>query len=471
MRTTTVSQFRERAKKAIEDERLQGALDKGTGGKRLGLKETLAEIPDAEGLRDQFMQIRSATLAQLADHLETFERNATASGAQVHWARDGVEACEIVIEIARQHEVTLTTKSKSMVSEEISLNKALAEAGIEPVETDLGEWIIQLADEPPFHIVGPAIHKTRHQVAELLSKEAGRELDPDNIKLLTAEARRMLRERFLVAGMGMSGGNIAVAETGSIVLVMNEGNGRMVTSAPPVHVAVVGIEKVTPTWDAAAVWLSLLGRSASGQPLSMYTNIVTGPARAEDPDGPEEVHIVLLDNGRSELVGTKYEEVLQCIRCGACLNFCPVYQEAGGHAYGSPYCGPIGNVLTPLLFGLEDYEALPNACALCDACRTYCPSRIDLPRMLLELRTELVDEAVIPWHERKAEEAMAFVFKHERLMRFATGAARLGQWPFVSDGFLKIPEWLSPTGKRKLPGLAKRSFHKIWQSGDLEDKR
>ena len=233
--TTNVTQFRKRAKAAIEDERLQGALDYATRGKREKRLAALAELPNAEGLRDHFKEIRTATIAQLAKHLETFEHNATEAGAKVHWARDGAEACEIVVNIGRQYGVTLATKSKSMLSEEIRLNDALAEAGIEPVETDLGEWIIQLAGEAPFHIVGPAIHKTRYQIAELLGKEAGRELDPENIELLTAEARRMLREKFLVAGMGISGGNIIVAETGSVVLVTNEGNGRMVTSASPVQ--------------------------------------------------------------------------------------------------------------------------------------------------------------------------------------------------------------------------------------------
>jgi len=468
---TSVSQFRQRARTAIEDTRLQGALDKATDNLRKARVSALAELPNAEALRDHFKAIRSATLAQLAHHLETFERNAVAAGAQVHWARDGVEACEIVVGIAHKRGVTLATKSKSMATEEIHLNAALTAAGVEPVETDLGEWIIQLAQETPSHIVAPAIHKTRHEIAALLSQKSGRQLDPDNIAALTAEARRILREKFLTAGMGISGGNIAVAETGSVVLVTNEGNGRMVTSAPPVHVAVVGIEKITPTWDEAAVWLSLLARSTSGQPLSIYTSIITGPPRSEDPDGPKEVHIVLLDSGRSQLVGTKYEEILQCIRCGSCLNKCPVYREAGGHAYGSVYCGPIGAALTPLLFGLEDYEGLPNACALCDACRTVCPARIDLPRMVLELRSELVAESMLPWRERKAEEAVAFIFKHEKLMRFMTGAARLAQWPIVRDGVLNIPQRFSPTLKRKLPGLAKRSFHKMWRSGELEDKK
>ena len=469
--TTTFSQFRQRAKIAIEDIRLQGALDTATGNFQMARERAMAELPDAERLRDHFKAIRSATLGQLAHQLETFERNAQAAGATVHWARDAAEACEVVISIARRHGVSMATKSKSMATEEIHLNEALAQAGVEAVETDLGEFLIQLAAETPSHIIAPAIHKTRGQIAELLSQQAGRPLDPDDLSTLTAEARQMLRERFLVAGMGISGGNIIVAETGSVVLVTNEGNGRLVTSVPPVHVAVIGIEKIAPTWDDAAVWLSLLARSAAGQPLSIYTSILTGPARADDPDGPKEVHIVLLDNGRSQLVGTKYEEVLQCIRCGACLNVCPVYREAGGHAYGSPYCGPIGAVVTPLLFGLEDYEALPHASSLCGACKDVCPVRIDLPRMLLELRADEVTEGVLPWRERRVEAGAAKVLGHQKLMQFLTAAARLAQRPFVRDGTLHLPSRLNPVLERQLPALAKRPFREIWKSGELEDKR
>ena len=344
---TDFKAFRQGAFIAIEDIRLQGALEGATSKFRTHRAHALEEMPHANELRDHFKKVRQATLAQLGKHLQTFEKNAIAAGAQVHWAKDAAEAQQIVIDLAQKRGVELVTKSKSMATEEIHLNQALSGANINPVETDLGEWIIQLAEEPPSHIVGPALHKTKEQVAELLSVEAGKHLPADDIPLLTEEARIMLRQKFLDAGMGISGGNIMVAETGSVVLVTNEGNARLVTSAPPVHVAIVGIEKVAPDWDAASVWLSLLARSATGQPLSIYTTVISGPAQNEDPDGPEEVHIVLLDNGRSQLVGTKYEEILQCIRCGACLNICPVYREAGGHAYGSPYSGPIGAIISP----------------------------------------------------------------------------------------------------------------------------
>jgi len=458
----TFKQFRSGAARATTDSQLQGAIDRATERFRTHRVDALAELPDADALRDQLKAIRSATLARLADHLETFERQAQAAGAHVYWAQDGEEAVQIVIDIARQHNARLAVKSKSMATEEIHLNHALSAAGITPVETDLGEWIIQLAGEPPSHIIGPALHKTRAQVAELFSREVGRPLPPDDIPMLTAEARRLLREKFLAADIGISGANLGVAETGSVVLVTNEGNGRLVTSAPAVHIAVMGIEKIAPTWDDAAVWLSLLARSATGQPLSIYTSAITGPARPDDPDGPREVHIILLDNGRSQQLGTSFEEVLQCIRCGACLNVCPVYQEAGGHSYGNPYSGPIGAVVAPLLFGLESHEALPHASSLCGACLEACPVRIDLPRMLLELRGDEVSERIIPWPERFAEQSAAFVMGHVRLYRFLTGLARFFQRPLARHSSIRIPRRLNPAGERELPALAQRSFRAMW---------
>jgi L-lactate dehydrogenase complex protein LldF len=467
---SSMGQFRQRATIAIDDVRLQGALEGATGRFRTSREVALAELPDADPLRDHLKSIREATLAGLADHLETFERNATAAGSKVHWARDASEACQIVATIAQEHGVELVTKTKSMATEEIRLNQALKESGISVVETDLGEWIIQLADEPPFHIIAPAIHKTRSQVAELFTEEAGQPLPPDDIPRLTAEARRLLRAKFLASGMGISGANIGVAETGSIVLVTNEGNAEMVTSLPPVHVVVMGIEKIAPKWDDAATWLALLARSATGQPLSVYTTFITGPAQSRDADGPQEVHIVLVDNKRSDYIGTTYEEALQCIRCGACLNVCPVYREAGGHAYGSPYSGPIGAVVSPLLFGLENYEALPQASSLCGACLDVCPVRIDLPRMLLALRADEVEGEILPWHERLAEEAAAAVLAHGWLMRLTTAALRLVQRPFVRQDHLQVPDRFNPLGERQLPRLANKSFHQMWADGEFDDQ-
>lgn len=463
-------EFRQQAFVAINDIRLQDALEGATGTFANARRSALAELPEAEGLRDHFKAARSATLGRLAEHLETFEANATAAGAQVHWARDAAEAQAIVLDIAQQHGVSLVTKSKSMTTEEIHLNEALAAAGIQPVETDLGEYLIQLAGQMPSHIIAPAIHLTREQAAALLSRDAGTPLPADDVDRLTAEARKLLREKFLSAGMGISGGNIGVAETGSVVLVTNEGNGRLVTTASPIHVAVLGIEKIAPTWDDAASWLSLLARSATGQPLSIYTSVITGPARADDPDGPREVHIILLDNNRSRYIGTEYEEALQCIRCGACLNACPVYREAGGHAYGSPYSGPIGAVVSPLLFGLEKYEGLPQASSLCGACRDVCPVRIDIPRMLLALRHDTVEQKLLPWPERTAERLVASIFAGERSTRLAAATGRLFQRPLVKDGRLQLPDSLNPTQGRALPSLAPKSFREMWAKGEIEEE-
>jgi L-lactate dehydrogenase complex protein LldF len=459
----TTPRFRHSATIAIENIRLQGALEGATARFRSHREEALADYPQVDALRDHFKKIRSSTLAQLGRHLETFEQNATAAGATVHWASTPEEAGNIITQLAQERGVSLVTKSKSMTTEEIHLNERLQTAGITPVETDLGEWIIQLAEETPYHIIAPAIHKTRAQVAELLSHESGKPVAGDDIPTMTAVARRMLREKFLAAGMGVSGGNLGIAESGTIVLVTNEGNAEMVTNLPPIHVAIIGIEKIAPTWDDAAVWLSLLARSATGQPLSIYTTFITGTARSDDADGPQEMHIVLLDNRRSSLIGSRYEEALQCIRCGACLNVCPVYREAGGHAYSSPYSGPIGAVISPLLFGLEEYEALPQASSLCGACLDVCPARIDLPRMLLELRADEVEEKILPWPERFAESSAAFVLAHQRLMRFSTAFLRLGQRLFMRNGRLQLPRILNPLPQRTLPHLAKKPFREMWQ--------
>ena len=454
----TVAQFREGAAKTIQDEPLRAALRGATGHFVAGREAAFANFPDGEAVRDHLKAVRSATIANLGVYLEQFERNAQAAGTIVHWARDGAEATAIVAAIAREQGVELVAKSKSMATEEIQLNQSLIGDGVRVVETDLGEWIIQLAGEAPYHIIGPAIHKTKEQVVELFEEYNGEKLADTSIDALTAEARRVLREQFLAAGMGISGGNMGVAETGSLVLVMNEGNGRMVTTLPRVHVAIMGIEKIAPDWDAAAAWLSLLARSATGQPMSIYTNIVTGPRRPEDADGPDEVHIVLLDNGRSSLTNTTYDEVLECIRCGACLNVCPVYRESGGHAYNSPYSGPIGAVITPLLFGLEKYAALPHASTLCGACVDVCPARIDLPRMLLALRADQVESGLASPFEAFAERAGAMVTSSPHLFNMAGKMAGWGQ---------RIAPSSIPTWERNLPILPAKSFRDLWD--ELEE--
>ncbi len=456
-------EFREHASRAMANLRLQEALRSATARFRKGRVQGLADLPDAEALRDQLKAIRRATLSHLATHLETFERQATAAGAHVHWARDAEEAAGIVVEVARSCGARTVAKSKSMTTEEIRLNDALASAGIRAVETDLGEWIVQLAREHPSHIIAPAIHKTRADVASLLARFTNEVPNVDDISALTRIARQTLREVFLSADMGVTGVNLAVAETGSIVLVTNEGNGRMVTSLPRVHIAIMGIEKIVPTWEDAAVWLQLLARSATGQPLTVYTTILTGPARPEDADGPQELHIIILDNGRSRLLNTEYDEVLQCIRCGACLNVCPVYRKVGGHTYGSPYSGPIGAVVTPLLFGLENYPTLPHASTLCGACLEVCPARIDLPRMLLALRRDAARQGLLPRADRFLEHVAAWVMSRPRLYRLLLRGLRVAQRPFVKEDRLQLPGLSRITGGRALPPLAPRSFVELWE--------
>jgi len=455
--SATLRQFRRKADKAITDERLQNAIENAAERFVEGRITALSSVPDVGEMRDHFKEIRDATISDLATHLITFEKNAQEAGAKVHWARNGKEAVQIIADLAKRHGVELVVKSKSMATEEIQLNSALIQQGITPVETDLGEWIIQLAGEPPSHIIAPAIHKTKEQVADLFQEHSGEEI-PADISALTAEARRVLREKFLSAGMGISGANIGVAETGSAVIVTNEGNGRMVTSLPPIHVVVMGIEKVAPTWDEVAVWLSLLARSATGQPLSIYTNVITGPAHPEDVDGPDEVHIILLDNNRSRFLGTKYQEVLQCVRCGACLNICPVYRKAGGHAYGSPYSGPIGAVINPLLFGLEKYNGLPQASSLCGACLEVCPARIDLPRMLLALREDEVNRRILPWRDRVMERLAASVLLHPWLFDCLVRLV----------GKMRLTKVIQPFIKVKMPPLAGRSYRQLWRRGGGE---
>ena len=464
---TTTAQFRQNSVIALEDIQLQSALGQVANSFTGRRDVAFAAVPDAEALRDHFKTMRQNTIANLAEHLEMFERNAKAAGVNVHWANDGDSARKIILDLARSHAVKLVAKSKSMVTEEIHLNEALEAAGIDPIETDLGEYLIQLAGQPPSHIIAPAIHMTAAQAAELIGEQVGEEL-PVDANVLMREARALLRQQFLDAGMGITGGNILVAESGSLVLVMNEGNGRMVTTLPKLHVALVGLEKVAPTWDDAAAWLSVLARSATGQPMSIYTNIITGPKRPDDEDGPEEVHIILLDNGRSDIVGSKYEEVLQCIRCGACLNACPVYGTAGGHAYGSPYSGPIGAVITPLLHGLEAYSGLPQASSLCGACKEICPARIDLPRMLLELRHDEVKHNIAPKSEQQAERWAAWMLGRPARFRWATGVGRVGQRLFLRDGKLRPPQSFHPAPGRELPALAPKSFRQMWRDGEVD---
>jgi L-lactate dehydrogenase complex protein LldF len=462
--------FRQQAVDALNDTFLRQALTIATT-KFIDLRrEAFDAFPEGEALRDRARSIKEATLQRLDHYLEQLIDNIEARGGHVHYADTAADARRIVLDIARRTGARLAVKSKSMATEEIELNEALLHAGVTPVETDLGEYIIQLAHEKPSHIIAPAIHKTKGQVAELFARELGREVaaDPEE---LTRIARAELRDKFLAADLGITGANFAVADTGTVVLVTNEGNGRMVTSLPRVHVAIMGVEKVVPSMSDLVVFLAILAKSATGQKLSSYTTLVQGPRRPGELEGAEEFHLVLLDNGRVKQIGGTLREALSCLRCGACLNVCPVYRQIGGHAYGYTYPGPIGILLTAMLHGNGAVKDLAHASSLCGACLDACPVRIDIPRMLIELRSENVERAVAPRRERSVFGLFVRLLTRPWLYRLAVRLGRLSQRPFTSGGAIRrLPglfgEW---TRTRDLPPVASRTFTERW--AELERER
>lgn len=485
MNPLTSETFDRNAREALVDTQLRGALRNlaNTFGARR--KIAVTTVDDWEGLRERARAIKDETLAHLDKYLAAFADNAERAGAKIHWARDASEACGIVLRILREREATRIVKSKSMATEEIHLNHALEEAGLAPVETDLGEWIIQLAHETPSHIVVPAIHKSKKQIAELFVKKLG--IEPsDDVAVLTGAARRILRQSFAEADAGISGVNFGVAETGTFLILENEGNARLTTSLPKTHIAVMGIEKIIPRLTDLDVFLKLLPRSGTGQRLTSYQSLITGTKRSPGDEGPEEVHIVLMDNGRSRMLGHPVtRQSLACIRCGACLNACPVYQQIGGHAYGSVYPGPIGAVITPQLTGIKGSAQLPYASSLCGACREVCPVKIDIPELLLHLRAEIVEGTAggtadergpvkRKMLEHLAFRLYAFAWAHPTLYRLSARVGRLLQRPMVRDGHIgKVgaplarlaPPLAAWTAWRDAPPLAPRSFRDQWRDG------
>jgi L-lactate dehydrogenase complex protein LldF len=418
--------FRVVARGKLADPHVQAALDSSTArlmGNRL---RAWAELPELEDLRQRAYEARMRVIDDLEGHVARFRAAVEAQGGRTVLAPSGEEASAYVVEVCRRAGATLAAKSKSMLSEEIGLNAALQAAGVRAVETDLGEYLLQLAGEHPVHIVAPAIEKTKEDAAALLSRVEGGEVEPEIDAVLQA-ARRQLRETFLRAQVGITGANFAVCETGSIVLVTNEGNGRLVSALPRVHVALVGMERLVATLADLALLLRLLARSGTGQKLTTYTTLITGPRRPGEADGPEELHVVIVDNGRSRLVGTRYREMLACIRCGACLNVCPVYRKTGGAAYGPVYSGPMGAVLVPLLAGLDSAPDLPHASSLCAACTHACPVKIPLHQLLLELRRDLVERGVASPAERLAFLLWSLLWSSPAGYRLSTALARLGQ--------------------------------------------
>lgn len=449
------------AKVAINDPELQEAVSFGAGQgaqKRQAAMFAYGE-EHGEALRQQAATLKRRALQQLPELLEAAEASLQENGVEVLWALDATEANLHVQEIARRHDVQLVTKSKSMVTEEIGLNEALEEIGLSVVETDLGEFIVQLSGETPSHIVVPIVHKTKQTIRDTLVQQAG--MPPtDDTEEMARYARDYLRQQFLTADMGVSGGNFIIAETGTLCLVTNEGNARMVTSLPRVHVALVGIEKVIPAVEDFATLTQLLSRSATGQTLTVYTHMIHGPRRPDETDGPAHVYVIFVDNGRSRIYGTAYAEALACIRCGACLNACPVYRVTGGHAYGWVYPGPIGAIITPLLTGLENASPLPYASSLCGRCKEVCPVDIDLPRMLLDLRHDLVQQGQTAWIWNAGMNVWS---RSARSPRLFSVAGRAGALASRISGSPPLPGPLDGwTRYREFPRFARRNFHQLW---------
>jgi L-lactate dehydrogenase complex protein LldF len=466
--------FDEKVHKTLADANLQLAIYRATARLIDHRKHAVAAtaLPDYQELRTQANALKRHTIDHLDHYLEQFEANVTAHGGQVIYCHDATEVADFVLGLAKQRGAQLIVKSKSMTTEEIDLNERLEHHKLESVETDLGEYILQLAHQRPYHIVAPALHLTRYDVGDLFARTLGvaNETVPEK---QTVIARAVLRQKFLAADIGISGANFLVADSGAVVLVENEGNARLTTSAPKIHIAVAGIEKLIPRAQDLAVFLKLLGRSATGQALTVYTSFLSGPRRAGEIDGPEEFYVVLLDNGRTKLLADSGKrESLYCIRCGACLNHCPVYRKIGGHSFPWVYSGPIGAIITPQFMGIEHEPSLPFASSLCGACAEVCPVKIDIPKVLLDLRAEVKQAEERGgkgrW-ERLAFKIWAWVMCHPRIYEIAaTMAAGVapsenGKWLRSAPAVMNLPPvraWLS---QRDLPPAPAKSFRELWR--------
>jgi L-lactate dehydrogenase complex protein LldF len=457
--------FGERVEAALGDSHLRAAVVRATS--QLGARRLLAleSLDGADAWRDAARAAKLDAIQHLADNLERFEARLIANGAQVHWAETPGDANRIITEIAERTGTRCAVKSKSMVSEETHLNDALEARGVEVVETDLGEYIVQLRNDRPSHIIAPIVHLTRQDVGKVMQTRLQVPYTDDPAEL-AAIARRKLRADFLRADMGISGANFGVVDTGTICLVTNEGNGRMVTSMPRVHVALMGIEKLVPTMADLDKCLKVLARSATGQKITVYTTLVRGPRGSRDADGPEELHVVLLDNGRSRIRAGETAEILACIRCGACLNACPVYRTIGGHAYGDTYPGPVGAIVTPGLRGMSEWGQLPHASSLCGACRDVCPVRLDIPKMLLVLRDVGTRTNTVPPGPslRPALKLFAWAASRPRVYRVFARAARAALALRSRDGWIRRLPGLGAgwTRSRDLKAPRGKSFQDQW---------
>jgi len=461
-------EFKENARGALADAQLQKALGNVRAGfidKRL---KAIDALPEFDALRDSAREIKDHTLAHLDLYLEAYEKKVEEVGGKVHWAETAEDARQAILNICRSVNARTVTKGKSMITEEIGLNDFFEEQGIRPVETDLGEYIIQLRGERPSHIIAPAVHLNKEQVESDFRRvhdhlPVARDLsEPES---LLAEARRVLRSEYFAADVGITGANFLVAETGTSIIVTNEGNGDLTQTLPKVHIVVASIEKVVPTLDDVSQILRVLARSATGQDMSVYTTLSTGPRREGDPDGPEEYHVILLDNGRSSMLGTEFQDMLRCIRCGACMNHCPVYHSVGGHAYGWVYPGPMGAVLTPSLVGVDKSGHLPNASTFCGRCEEVCPMRIPLPRMMRHWREREFSRRLNPATQRYGLKGWAFFARHPKLYRLGASLAI----PVLSlmGGTKRRFSWLPFAGgwtrHREMPAPESRTFMQQWR--------
>jgi L-lactate dehydrogenase complex protein LldF len=463
----TSPQFKENAHEALQDAPLQKALNNLRTGFIERRALAAAELPEFEALRDSARDIKKHTLQHLDLYLEAYEKKVTEAGGHVHFCRTSEEANDAVLAICRAHGARTLTKGKSMISEEMGLNEVLIAAGITPVETDLGEYIIQLRGEIPSHIIAPAVHLNKEQV-EADFRRVHTHLPKDRVlteptQLLT-EARAVLRERFLAADIGITGANFLIAETGTSVIVTNEGNGDLTQTLPKVHIVLASLEKLVPTLEDVSQCLRVLARSATGQDMSVYTTFSTGPRRPQDVDGPEEYHVIILDNGRSAMLGGEFEDMLRCIRCGACMNHCPVYHAVGGHAYGWVYPGPMGAVLTPSLIGVDKAGHLPNASTFCGRCEAVCPVRIPLPKMMRHWREREFERHLTPAAFRSGLRLWAFFAKRPALYRFATriGMAGLSLLGKRRGRFRSLPLAGGWTNYRDLPAPQGPTFQARW---------
>lgn len=451
---------------AITNPDLQAAVAKGTNNgytKRIDAMFSQGHT-HGEALRKQAAEAKRRALRNLPALLEQAETRLTENGFKVLWAEDAAEANTLAVQIAREHQVRTITKSKSMLTEEIGLNAALELAGFRVVETDLGEYIIQLNHEAPSHIIAPVIHKTKAEIRDIFIREL--DMPPtDDAAEMVAFARQKLRAEYFAADMGISGANFVIAETGTVALFTNEGNGRLCTSLPRVHIAFAGIEKIVETLEDFGTLAQILPRSGTGQAMTVYTNLINGPRRSDEMDGPEHVYIIFVDNGRSGIYATDYAEALSCIRCGACQNACPVYRSTGGHAYGWVYGGPIGAVLTPLYVGLEQAKPLPHASSLCGSCKQVCPVDIDLPRMLLDLRHDLVEQGMGAWTWSLGIKGWAATMRSPLLFELGGRAARIGRSWMGEQLPSVLGNW---TRYRDFPQFSSKSFRQMWKEREQQ---